>query len=220
MHVELIVPYSKSIRQQNPGDTVIRNIFSLTCMKMVDLATGCFEIVEIPRFDLEEVTIGNDEYMYKSSASASQLFNNTWLCRYPRPRKAVYENGSEFKRDFTAFLNNFVIKPDLTLVKKPQANAPVEQVHQVIFNMLVTQDLDNKVFNYINPWGETLVSISWVIIDSYSCTIIATPGQSVFGMDMLFNVASVIDWQVVTTVKQRQVDIYNVRENAKRVTYD
>ena len=48
----------------------------------------------------------------------------------------------------------------------------------------------------------------------------ATPGQAVFGRDMLYNLASVVDWRVVTYAKQRQVDIDNVRENSKRVTYD
>ena len=48
----------------------------------------------------------------------------------------------------------------------------------------------------------------------------ATPDQAVFGRDMLFNLASVIDWQVVTPEKQRQVDIDNVIENAKQVTHD
>ena len=62
-------------------------------MTMIDLATGWFEIVEISTFYLEEVTIGNDEYICKSSARVSQLFNNTWLCRYPRPQKVVFDNG-------------------------------------------------------------------------------------------------------------------------------
>ena len=48
----------------------------------------------------------------------------------------------------------------------------------------------------------------------------ATPGKAVFGRDVLFNLASVIDWWVVTAVKQLQVDIDNFRENAKRVTHD
>ena len=52
---------------------------------------------------------------------------------------------------------DFSIKPVLTSVKNPQSNATVELVHQVILNMLVTKDIDNKVFNYIYPWGETLV---------------------------------------------------------------
>ena len=46
-----------------------------------------------------------------------------------------------------------------------------------------------------------------------------TPGQSVFGIDMLFNLASVIEWRVATAVKQRKVDIDNVIENHKRVTH-
>ena len=88
------------------------------------------------------------------------MYNNTWLCRYPRPRKFVFDNGSEFKRYFTTLLKDFNIKPVLTSVKKPQANAPVERVHQVILNMLVTKDLDKKVFDYIYPWGETIAYIA------------------------------------------------------------
>ena len=86
--------------------------------------------------------------------------------------------------------------------------------------MLVTEDLDKKVFDYIDPWGETLASIAWVIIAYDRHTIMVTPGQAVFGRDILFNLASVIDWRVATPVKQLQVDIDNVKENAKRVTHD
>ena len=37
---------------------------------------------------------------------------------------------------------------------------------------------------------------------------------------MLFILASVVDWRVVTAVNQRQLDIGNVRENARKVTHD
>ena len=37
---------------------------------------------------------------------------------------------------------------------------------------------------------------------------------------MLFNLASVVDWQVSNAVRQRQLDIDNVRKNAKRVMHD
>ena len=37
---------------------------------------------------------------------------------------------------------------------------------------------------------------------------------------MLFNLASVVDWRVITAANQRQVDIDNVRENARKVTHD
>ena len=73
-------------------------------MTMIDPATGWFEIVKIPTFDLKELIIGNDEYIYKSSARFNQLFNNTWLCRYPRPHKVLFDNGYKFKGDFTPLL--------------------------------------------------------------------------------------------------------------------
>ena len=37
---------------------------------------------------------------------------------------------------------------------------------------------------------------------------------------MWFNLASVVDWQVATAAKQRQVDMHNFQENARRVTHD
>ena len=56
----------------------------------------------------------------------------------------MFDNGSDFKQYFTPFLNDFDIKPVLTSIKKNQDNAPVERVHQVILNILVTKDLDNN----------------------------------------------------------------------------
>ena len=123
----------------------------------------------------------------------------------------MFDNGSEFKRDSTPLLNELYIKPVLTSVNNPQDNAPDERVHQVILNMLVTKDLDNKVFEYINPWGENLAYIAWTTRYSYHCTIMATSGQAVFGRYMLFNLASVFDWKVATAANQVQVDIDNVR---------
>ena len=69
----------------------MQNDDSLTCMKMIDPVTGLFEIFEIPMFDLDEVTAGNDEYIDKSSARVSQMFNNTWLCKYPMHAKSCLE---------------------------------------------------------------------------------------------------------------------------------
>ena len=132
----------------------------------------------------------------------------------------MFDNGSDFKQEFTILLKDFDIKRVLTSIKNPQANALVERVNQVILNMLVTKDFDNKFFDCIYPRGENLSYIPWAINASYHCTIMTTPGQSIFGRYMLFNLASVVDWRIATTAKQRQVDIDNVRENAKRVTHD
>ena len=76
--------------------------------------------------------------------------------------------------------------------------------------MLVTKDIDNKVFGHIDPWGETLESITIAIRASYHHTIMATPGQAIFGIYMQINLASVVDWKVLIAAKQRQVDIDNL----------
>ena len=86
-------------------------------MKMIDPATGWFETVEISIFDLGEATAGNDKYIDKSSARISQLFNNTWICRYPRPQKVLLDNRSEFERDINPLLKEFDIKSLLTTIK-------------------------------------------------------------------------------------------------------
>ena len=106
----------------------------------------------------------------------------------------MFDSRFEFTRDFTPVLKDFDITPVLNSVKNHQANAPVERVHQVILNMLVTKDLDNKVFDYIYPWGETLASRAWAMQAYYHRTIMATPGQAVFGIYMLLNLDSVVDW--------------------------
>ena len=76
VHVDLIGPYIKSIRQQNLGGAIIQNDDSLTCTTMIDPATGWFDVVKILTFDLDELTAGNDEYIDKSSVSVIQLFNS------------------------------------------------------------------------------------------------------------------------------------------------
>ena len=66
-------------------------------MTIIDPATGCFEIVKVPTFDLDELTGGNDEHIDKSSSRESQLFNNKWIFRYSCPRKVMLNNVYEFK---------------------------------------------------------------------------------------------------------------------------
>ena len=63
----------------------------------------------------------------------------------------MFDNGSEFKQYFTTFLEDFNIKPILRTIKIPQANAQVDHMHKLILNILVTNYIANKVFDYINP---------------------------------------------------------------------
>ena len=75
-------------------------------------------------------------------------------------------------------------------------------MYQVVLNMLVTKDLSNKFFDYIDPWGETIAYIAWIIKASHHHTIKATPRQDIFIKDMIFNLVSGVYWLVITAGKQ------------------
>ena len=142
VHIDLIGPYTIATKQHTPDGDIKDVELHLTCMTFIDPATGWFEIAQVPYYNIEDVKGGNVEYINKTSARISQLFNNVWLSRYPRPHRVVFDNGSEFKSDFVPLLQDFDVKPVCTTVKNPQANAPVERVHQVIHNMMITKDLN------------------------------------------------------------------------------
>ena len=194
VHVYLIGTYSKSIRQHQAVDSIIKNNVSLTCMTMTDPALGWFRIIKVPTYDLNDFTGGNDKHVENSSVRVSQFFNNTSLIRYPCPRKVIFVNVYAFKRDLTTLLNDFDIKTVLKTIKKPQANDPVERLHQVILYILINKYISNKFFDYINPWGENLSYTAWATRDSYHHTVQDKPFQNLFGREIIFNLASVIYW--------------------------
>ena len=74
------------------------------CLTMIDPATGWFEIIELPNIDIMYVRDLKEEIVEaiidKLSACVSQLFNKSWLSRYPRSKNIIYNNGSEFKLHF------------------------------------------------------------------------------------------------------------------------
>ena len=77
-------------------------------MTMLDPVTGWFEIAEVPSYivhNVEKKLV--DLEIDKSSARVGRLFDQYWLARYPRPKKLIFENGSEFKKDFVPLLKDW-----------------------------------------------------------------------------------------------------------------
>ena len=60
VHMYLLGPYSKSITKHQTGGAIIKNNVSLTFMIMIDPATGWFKIFEVPTFDIDKETGGNN----------------------------------------------------------------------------------------------------------------------------------------------------------------
>ena len=97
VQIDTIGPYSVTTSK---GKTL-----QLSCKTMIDPATSWFEIQEMKDTN--------------NSADAARIFNNTWLSRYPRPRKVIMDNGSEFKRDFKPPTENLSYKSKAYQCKKP-----------------------------------------------------------------------------------------------------
>ena len=204
--VDLIGTYSLTAKVRQPDGTIKNCELKLLCMTFIDPATGWFEIAEVPLYD-------------QSSARISKLFDEVWLSRYPRPTKVLYDNGSEFKKNFQPMLKDFAIQATCTSIKNPQSNAILERIHQVVGSMLKTQDLKEQIFDAWKPWSEILASVAYAIRCSYHSTLQATPGQLVFGRDMLLNIGFEPNYEQVWERKQRRINYDNVRENAKRVNH-
>ena len=117
-------------------------------------------------------------------------------------------------------LQDFAIKPKPTSIKNPQSNAIIERVHQVVGDMLRVHDLQNYAFDKIDPWGPILQNIAYAIRSTYHTTTEATPGQLVFGRDMLFDIPFTADWTKIEQKRQKIINKSNITENDKRVDYD
>ncbi len=221
VHVDLIGPYSLTAKELQPDGSSIRKEFSLTCMTFIDPVTGWFEIAQVPNYIIEDLKSKTlTESVDKTSARISQIFNQTWLSRYPRPTEVVFDNGSEFKKNFEPLLRDFSIKPKSTSIKNPQSNSPIERLHQVLKNMFTTKDMVHQTFDWIDPFGETLASVAWAVRASYNTATKTTPAQLVFGRDMIFNLKSLINWKNLSVEKKKLVDKANLRENQNRIDYD
>ena len=91
-------PPHLSVHSELPGSWKYSPIFGL--VGAVDTTGGAVD-VEVD----EGFACG--ESIDKSSARISQIFNIVWLSRYPRPSKVIFDNGSEFKKDFVPLLKEF-----------------------------------------------------------------------------------------------------------------
>ena len=116
---------------------------------MIDPARSWFEIIELPlrtvartRTVKGKLIDVKEQIFDRTSERIASLVYNTWLCRYPRCRNVIYDNGSEFKLNFEDLCDSYGLKRKPTTIKNPQANAILERVHQVLMNMLRTAQLD------------------------------------------------------------------------------
>jgi hypothetical protein len=82
---------------------------------------------------------------------------------------------------------DYAIKAKPITVRNPQAIAIVERVHQVVGNIIRTFELESNYLDEEDPWKGILSATVFAGQSTFHTTLRSTPGQLVFGRDMIFN---------------------------------
>jgi hypothetical protein len=115
--------------------------------------------------------------------------------------------------------NDYGIKGKPITFRNPQANAIVERVHQVIGNIIRTFDLESNYLDEDNPWKGILSATAFAVRSTFHTSLQSTPGQLVFGSDMIFIIQHIVNWEFIKKTKQKIRNLNNKKENAKRIQH-
>jgi hypothetical protein len=173
-------------------------------LTMIDPASSWFEIAELPVVtQLCRQTVNGKELLIadksfdKTLERIAKLVNKTWLCRCPRWRYLMYNNGSEFELYFKYLCKSYGIKRKPTTVKNPRANGIMNCVHQVLGQMLCTAEIDMAKSVTPNDVDVFLDNVAWAICSTYHTVLKVSPGAAIFGGDMLFDIPFVAEWHKI-----------------------
>jgi len=70
-----------------------------------------------------------------------------------------------------------------------------------------------------NPWKGILSATAFAVRSTFHTTLKNTPGQLVFGRDMILNVKHEANWEYIRERKQKIIAKNNKAENAKRIPH-
>ena len=104
-------------------------------------------------------------------------------------------------------------------MQNPQANAILERIHQVIANMVRTFELEDNYLDEDDPWAGIIAATACAVRSTHHAALQATPGQLVFGRDVVFNVQHEANWNAIKRRKQHIINKSNARENRNRKDY-
>jgi hypothetical protein len=146
---------------------------------MIDPSTGWFAVKDVKD---------------KSAKESMSTFDDIWLSRYPRHEYIGFDNGGEYKNIFEELVNYDGIKKKNSAPFNPQSNGIIERVHLTLNDSLRTAEIDCREMDEKDHWGPFLASAAYAIRSIFHTTLKATPGQFVFGRDMVLAIKFMADW--------------------------
>jgi hypothetical protein len=164
----------------------------LLALTMIDPSTGWFEVKDLK---------------VKSAKESMNTFYGVWLSRYPRPEYIGFDNGGEYKNVFEELVTNHSIKKKNSTPFNLQSNGISERVHSTINDVLRTAEIYGREMDEKYPWGPFLSSAAYAIRSTFHTTLKATPGQLVFGRDMVLPIKFMADWGKLNNNAKRKLPI-------------
>ncbi|DAZ98407.1 TPA: hypothetical protein N0F65_000121 [Lagenidium giganteum] len=150
-----------------------------------------------------------------TSLERARVVDQLWFSRYPRPAQCVFDQGSEFKKEFLELLHSYGVHAKPITSKSPAANAIVERIHLVIGDKMRTSQI-----NSADEWTEFCANVVFATRASFHTTMQATPGEMSFGRQMLFNLDHLTDWAAAHQHNIRRIQLDIARENADRIHHE
>ena len=115
--------------------------------------------------------------------------------------------------------DNYGLKSKPTTTYNPCSNGVVEHVHKVLGDSLRTYELQKRDLPEYDPFGSFLSAAAWAIPSTIHTTLQATPGQLVFGRDMLLDLAFKANWGAICAHKQDLINKGVLRANCTRYAH-
>jgi hypothetical protein len=95
----------------------------------------------------------------------------------------------------------------------------VERVCQVIGNIIRTFELESNYLDEEDPWKGILSATAFAVQSTFHTTLRNTPGQLVFGRDMIFNIKHEANWEFIRKRKQQLIEKNNEAKNVKQIPH-
>ena len=110
------IPLTSALRDKQPWEVVHVDCCGPWKIRWHDDKSGRIHSFEIHLLSMVDACTAWSEFCHikmASSLATSSGFDKNWLCRYPRPRKVVHNNGNEFMGyKFQELLDSYGIKSE------------------------------------------------------------------------------------------------------------
>ena len=163
------------------------------------------------------------QYCNNKAMKIANLMETTWLIRYSSPVEITYDQGGEFLgHEFKNILieNEYRIKTDPASPRNLQANKNIERIHQVIGDIVRTQNLQETYLYDDDPWMGILAAAYFELKYTYHRKKGKSPGQIVFGQDLILPINHISSQRYKRQREQAQIDKDVIRENTTRIDHN